>query len=140
MSDPQTLAETVAQKMYQRDQASQSLGMKILEMRPGYARVNMSIREDMLNGHDIAHGGLIFSLADSAFAFACNSYNHNTLAAGCVIDYLAPAKAGDILTAEAAEQSLSGRTGVYDVTITNQTGQRVALFRGRAYRVSGQII
>jgi len=138
--DPQALAEATAEAMYARDRASQGLGMKIVEMRPGYSRLTMTVRPDMLNGHAICHGGLIFALADSAFAFACNSYNINTVASGCTIDYLAPGREGDLLTAEAVEQSTSGRTGVYDIAVTDQTGRRIALFRGKSYRIKGEVI
>ena len=136
----QQIAERVASEMFARDSASQSLGMQVKEVRPGYARLTLIVRPDMLNGHAICHGGVIFSLADSAFAFACNSRNQNTVASGCSIDFLAPAKAGDELTAEAVERALLGRIGVYDVTVTNSEGRTIALFRGRSYRVTGEVI
>ena len=136
----QQIAERVASEMVARDSASQSLGMQVKEVRPGYARLTLIVRPDMLNGHAICHGGVIFSLADSAFAFACNSRNQNTVASGCSIDFLAPAKAGDELSAEALERALLGRIGVYDVTITNAEGRTIALFRGRSYRVTGEVI
>ena len=126
--------------MYSNDQASRTLGMAVDEARPGYARLSMKVRADMLNGHGICHGGFIFSLADSAFAYSCNSYNLNTVASGCAIEFLAPAKEGDLLVAEAIEQSMSGRTGVYDVAVANQHKQRIALFRGKAYRIKGEVI
>jgi acyl-CoA thioesterase len=138
--DPQVLAQAAADAMWARDNASSSLGMQIQEVRPGYARLTMAIRADMLNGHASCHGGFIFALADSAFAFSCNSRNLITVASGCSIDYLAPGKLGDMLTAEAIEQSLAGRTGVYDVTVSNQSGRRIALFRGKSYRVAGEVI
>jgi len=94
----------------------------------------------MVNGHAICHGGFIFTLADSAFAFACNSYNFNTVAQGCSIEYLAPARESDVLTAAAQERSLSGRTGVYDIEVTNQRGETIALFRGKSYRIKGHIV
>jgi acyl-CoA thioesterase len=136
----QQIAERVASEMFARDSASQSLGMQVKEVRPGYARLTLIVRPDMLNGHAICHGGVIFSLADSAFAFACNSRNQNTVASGCSIDFLAPAKAGDELSAEALERALLGRIGVYDVTVTNSEGRTIALFRGRSYRVTGEVI
>jgi acyl-CoA thioesterase len=136
----QTLAEATAKAMYARDNATQSLGMKIHEVRPGYARLSMLVRSDMLNGHSSCHGGFIFALADSAFAFSCNSRNQTTVAAGCSIEYLAPGAVNDILTAEAIEQSLAGRTGVYDITVSNQHGKRIALFRGKSYRINGEVI
>jgi acyl-CoA thioesterase len=96
----------------------------------------MTVRADMLNGHAICHGGLIFTLADSAFAFACNSYNFNTVAR-VRIDFVAPAREGDVLTAARSERALAGRTGVYDVEVANQRGETVALFRGKSYRIKG---
>jgi acyl-CoA thioesterase len=94
----------------------------------------------MLNGHGTCHGGYIFTLADSAFAYACNSYNLTTVAAGCTIDYLAPGREGDVLTAIAQERSASGRTGVYDIEVINQRGEKIALFRGKSYRIKGHVI
>jgi acyl-CoA thioesterase len=138
-SDPQALAELAGKTMYERDPASQALGMRLDEIRPGYARMSMPVRADMLNGHRTCHGGYIFMLADSAFAFACNSHNFNTVGAGCSIDYLAPGREGDLLTAEAVEQALIGKTGVYDIAVTNQEGQTIALFRGKSHRVSGLV-
>ena len=137
--DPQALAELAGKTMYQRDPASQALGMTLDEIRPGYARMSMPVRADMLNGHRTCHGGYIFMLADSAFAFACNSHNFNTVGAGCSIDYLAPAREGDLLTADAVEQALAGKTGVYDIVVTNQEGRKIALFRGKSHRVSGMV-
>jgi acyl-CoA thioesterase len=138
--DLQALAELAGKMMYERDPASQALGMTLDAIRPGYARMSMAIREAMLNGHGSCHGGYIFMLADSAFAFACNSHNFNTVGAGCTIDYLSPGRAGDVLTAEAVEQALSGKTGVYDVVVSNQEGRKVALFRGKSHRVSGTVV
>ena len=139
-TDPQALAEAAAEAMFSRDSTSQTLGMRIEEVRPGYARLTMAVREDMVNGHDISHGGLIFSLADSAFAFACNSYNRATVALSASIEFLAPGRLGDLLTAEAQEQALGGKTGVYDVVVTNQDDKRIALFRGKSYRIQGTVI
>lgn len=138
-SDPQALAILAGKTMYARDPASQALGMLLDEIRPGYARMSMRVRGDMLNGHATCHGGYIFMLADSAFAFACNSHNFNTVGAGCSIDYLAPGREGDVLVAEAVEQALAGKTGVYDVKVSNQEGRTVALFRGKSHRVSGMV-
>jgi acyl-CoA thioesterase len=137
--DPQALAELAGKTMFERDPASQALGMLLAEIRPGYARMTMPVRADMLNGHQSCHGGYIFMLADSAFAFACNSHNLNTVGAGCSIDYLAPGRAGDLLTATAREQALSGKTGVYDITVSNQDGRTIALFRGKSHRVTGMV-
>ena len=136
----QALAERVAAGMYSRDRASQGLGMRIAAVGPGHAELVMTVRGDMLNGHAICHGGFIFLLADSAFAFACNSYNQNTVASGCAIDFVAPAREGDALTAVAQERSVSGRTGVYDIEVRNQRGETVALFRGKSYRIKGHVI
>jgi acyl-CoA thioesterase len=132
---PQSVAEQSAEKMFSEDRASQGLGMRIIEVRPGYAELRMIVREDMVNGHAMCHGGFIFTLADSAFAFACNSYGIATVAAGAAIDFLLPAFPGDELTAQAVEQALGGRSGVYDVAVSNQKGQRIALFRGRSRQI-----
>ena len=136
----QALAERVAEGMFSRDRASQALGMRIAGVGPGHAELVMTVRADMLNGHAICHGGFIFSLADSAFAFACNSYNQTTVASGCAIDFMAPAREGDVLTAVARERSVSGRTGVYDIEVKNQRGETIALFRGKSYRIKGHVI
>ncbi|TFW10696.1 hydroxyphenylacetyl-CoA thioesterase PaaI [Massilia arenosa] len=136
----QALAERAGRAMYERDPASQTLGMALDEIRPGYARMSMTVRPDMLNGHATCHGGFIFSLADSAFAFACNSHNQVTVGAGCSIDYLAPGREGDRLTAEAVEVSLSGKTGIYDIKVSNQEGRTIALFRGKSHRVTGHVV
>lgn len=136
----QQLAEAVGRAMFSRDSASQGLGMTLEKIAPGQARMTMEIREDMVNGHQICHGGMIFTLADSAFAFACNSYNQNTVALKCSIDFLAPAYLGDTLTAQAVECALSGRTGLYDVSVRNQDGRLIALLRGNAYRIKGAVI
>jgi acyl-CoA thioesterase len=138
-SNAQALAELAGKTMYERDPASQALGMLLDEIRPGYARMSMPVRRDMINGHGTCHGGYVFMLADSAFAFACNSHNFNTVGAGCSIDYVAPAREGDLLTAEAVEQALLGKTGIYDITVTNQHGQKIALFRGKSHRVAGHV-
>jgi acyl-CoA thioesterase len=138
--NPQALAEAAGAAMFARDPASQGLGMKLVEIRPGYARMTMPVRSDMLNGHQTCHGGFIFALADSAFAFACNSHNHATVGAGCTIDYLAPGRLDDLLTAEAIERTLAGKTGIYDVDVTNQEGKMIATFRGKSHRVAGEVV
>lgn len=138
--NPQALAEAAGAAMFSRDPASQGLGMKLVEIRPGYARMTMPVRSDMLNGHQTCHGGFIFALADSAFAFACNSHNHTTVGAGCTIDYLAPGRLDDLLTAEAIERALAGKTGIYDVNVTNQEGKMIATFRGKSHRVAGEVV
>ncbi|QAA93627.1 hydroxyphenylacetyl-CoA thioesterase PaaI [Pollutimonas thiosulfatoxidans] len=138
--DPQALAELTARTMYDGDAASKALGAKVVSVAPGAASMSMTVRTDMLNGHKTCHGGFIFALADSTFAFACNSRNATTVASGCTIDFLAPAFQDDVLTATASEYSLAGRTGVYDVQVTNQDGKRIAIFRGRSYRIKGQVV
>ncbi len=136
--DAQEIAEAVRHGMWAQDRASQSLGMAVLAIAPGSATLAMTVREDMLNGFEICHGGLITTLADSTFAFACNSYNELTVASGFSIDIVAPARLGDRLTAVAREVSLAGRTGVYDITVKNQADQLVAVFRGKSYRIKGK--
>ena len=138
--EAQVLAERVAARMFAQDRASQRMGIRIVRVAPGEAVLTMTVREDMLNGHAICHGGFVFTLADSAFAFACNSYNENTVAAGCSIEFLAASREGDVLTATARERHLRGRTGVYDVTIRTRSGKVVALFRGKSYRINGEVI
>ena len=140
MDDAAALARAVADRMFANDRASRGLGMAIAGVAPGTATLTMTVRADMLNGHAICHGGYIFTLSDSAFAFACNSYNLNTVAQGCAIEFLAPAREGDVLTARAAERSRAGRTGVYDIEVTNQRGETVALFRGKSYRIKGHVV
>lgn len=140
MSDPQAVAEGSARAMYAQDRASQALGMRILEIRPGYARLAMTVREDMVNGHQLCHGGLIFTLADSAFAFACNTYDLVTVASAASIEFLLPGRLGDELTAIAEERSRAKRSGVYDVSVSNQQGECVALFRGRSHQIGGSVM
>lgn len=135
---PQEVAEAVRDGMWANDRASKSLGMEILAIGPGSAVLSMKVREDMVNGHDICHGGFMATLADSTFAFACNSYNELTVASGFSVDFLAPARIGDVLTARCIEISKSGRTGVYDVELSNQRGERVAVFRGKSYTLKGK--
>ena len=139
-AEAQALAEETAAAMWSRDRAAQALGMKIVRVQPGSALLTMPVRTDMVNGHHICHGGLIFTLADTAFDYACNSYNRYTVAAACHIDFLAPAKEADILEAEAIEQSASGRTGVYDISVRTTHGKLIALFRGKSYRINGEVI
>ena len=136
----QALADATAAAMWSRDRAAQALGMHILSVQPGSATLAMPVRADMVNGHHICHGGMIFTLADTAFAYACNSYNINTVASACNIDFLAPAKEGETLEAQAIEQSQSRRTGVYDVTVRTSGGKTIALFRGKSYRIQGEVI
>ena len=138
--DPQQIADHCAKAMWEEDRASQAAGMRLLDVGPGRARLSMTVRADMTNGHGTCHGGYLFALADSAFAFACNSYNDATVAIGCSIDYIAPARLGDTLTAVCTEQSRSGRTGNYDVRIENQQGELIALFHGKSYKVRGSVL
>ena len=139
-TDPQTLAQAAAQHMYAQDKATQGLGITLVDIHPGHARMQMAVRRDMLNGHGMCHGGFIFTFADSSFAFACNSYNVQTVAAGCSIEFLAPAFEGEVLTASATEQSKSGKTGIYDVVVTNADGKKIALMRGKSHQLKGEVI
>lgn len=136
--DPQQIAERVRDAMLASDSSTRALGMQVLAVGPGTATVAMRVREDMLNGHATCHGGLIATLADSAFAYGCNSHNELTVASGFSIELLAPARLGDVLTARCVEQSRSGRTGVYDIEVVNQRGERIAMFRGRSYTLKGK--
>lgn len=138
--DAQKLAEACGSAMYERDYAAQALGITLEEIRPGYARMKMRVRKDMVNGHDICHGGMTFTLADTTFAYACNSRNQVTVASAASIDFVGPARLADELTAVGVERSLSGRTGVYDITVTDQQGGLIAHFRGRSYRIAGEVI
>ncbi|MDQ1847311.1 hydroxyphenylacetyl-CoA thioesterase PaaI [Gemmobacter fulvus] len=136
--DPQTLAEACAAAMWHNDSTSQRLGMALIRVAPGEATLEMTVTEAMSNGHGNCHGGYIFTLADSAFAFACNSRNAVVVGQHCSITYLTPGRQGDRLTAEAREVSLKGRSGIYDIHITNQHGEPVAEFRGHSRTVKGQ--
>jgi acyl-CoA thioesterase len=136
----QQRAERAASALYERDRASQALGMRLAGVRPGWAQVVMRVRPDMVNGHGLCHGGLVFALGDSAFAFACNSHNDSTVAAAASIDFLAGAREGDELTAEANEVWRTRRNGIYEISVCNQHGERIALFRGRSYRIDGQVV
>ncbi|MEL6465862.1 MAG: hydroxyphenylacetyl-CoA thioesterase PaaI [Pseudomonadota bacterium] len=134
---PQERAQRCANTMWATDQASQALGMRIVQVGPGTATLTMKVRPDMLNGHGMCHGGMIFSLADSAFAFACNTYNLITVAQQNQITYLAPGQADETLTATAAETARQGRSGTYDVAVTGADGRQIALFRGLSRTISG---
>ena len=134
----QQVAEAARDAMWRDDRASKSLGMEVLAIAPGSATLAMTVRDDMLNGHDLCHGGLISTLADSAFAFACNAYNEVTVASGFDVNLIAAARLGDRLTAVAAEVAKAGRTGVYDIAVQNQRGEAVAAFRGRSYTMKGK--
>jgi acyl-CoA thioesterase len=136
--DAQAIAEACRDVMWRDDRASKSLGMEVLAVGPGTAAMRMTVRDDMLNGHAICHGGLITTLADSTFAFACNGYNEVTVASGFDVNLIAAARKGDVLTARAVEVSKAGRTGVYDIQVDNQRGEKVAAFRGRSYTMKGK--
>ncbi|MBV2135080.1 hydroxyphenylacetyl-CoA thioesterase PaaI [Pseudomonas sp. MAP12] len=136
---PQELAEACAAAMYERDLAVRHLGIQVLRMAPGEADLQMTISETMIQGHANCHGGYLFTLADSAFAYACNSYDEVCVALGCSIDYIAPGRLGDLLTARATQVSRSGRTGNYDVRIENQHGQLIAVFHGKSYKIRGSV-
>ena len=135
---PQQLAQATRDALQRNDRASRALGMQVARVGPGSATLTMTVRADMLNGHDICHGGLIATLADSAFAFACNAYNEITVASGFDVNLLAAARLGDVLTATVHEVNKAGRTGLYDVAVNNQRGEAVAVFRGRSYTLKGK--
>lgn len=137
---PRPSPREVADAMFARDHVAQALAIKIEQVGLGSASVSMTVRKDMVNGHDICHGGYMALLCDSAFAYACNSYNATTVASGFSVEFLAPAKLGDTLVAVAVEQTLRGRSGVYDVKLTHQHGDVIALFRGKSARISGEVI
>ena len=138
----QRLAEAVGRAMLAQDNASRALGMVLEEVGPGQARMRMMVRDDMINGHDLCHGGLIFALADSTFAFACNARNRVTVVAAAEIQFISPARKGrDADRRRARERASAGRSGIYDVEVTDAaTGRLVALFRGRAQRIDGTIV
>ena len=136
---PKDRAERAAQAMWANDNASQWLGMEIDRVEEGRAVLRLTVDAHHCNGHGICHGGVIFSLADSAFAFACNSRNQATVAQHNVISYVAPGRLGDRLTATAREVSLTGRSGIYDVTVTNQDDAVIAEFRGMSRAIKGQL-
>ncbi len=137
--DAQRLAEATGHVMSTHDRASIALGIELVEIRPGYARLRMLVRDDMANFVGTLHGGLAFTLADTAFGFACNSYNKVSVASGCSIEFLRPAFPGETLTATATEQGLKGRNGVYDVRLENSKGELVALFRGKSAQIKGTV-
>jgi acyl-CoA thioesterase len=138
VATPQQVAEACREAMWADDHATKLLGMRIEAVGPGTATLSMVVRRDMLNGHATCHGGLLTSLADSAFGFACNGYNEVAVAAGFDVNLMAPGREGDVLTATAREVSKTGRTGVYDVDVCNQRGERLAVFRGRSYTLKGK--
>ena len=140
MKSPDEIARACADAMWAQDEVSQTMGMEIDHVAAGSAQLSMTIQPHMTNGQKIAHGGIIFTLADSTFAFACNTYNQFVVAQHCNVSFLAPAFAGDRLTAIATERHRQGRSGIYDVTVSNQDGEIVAEFRGFSRTVKGQYL
>jgi len=141
VKNAEALARRVGESMFAADRASREfMQMELLSCAPGRAVMRMTVRKDMLNGHEICHGGLIFTLADSTFAFACNSYNKVAVAAGCSIEFLKPAQLDDVLTCEGVEQTLQGRHGIYDMRVSNQRGEVIAMFRGKSAQIQGAVI
>lgn len=138
--DAREIARACAAKMAEGDRVRQALGIEIVSVTPGAAVVSMRVREDMLNSHAMCHGGMIFTLADTAFAYACNSHDASTVAQNCSISFLAPGARDDVLTATARETALAGRSGVYDITVTRQDGRTIAEFRGLSRTVGGSIL
>lgn len=139
-NSPDDIARSVAELLRSREGTGAALNIEIEEAREGYARIAMTVRSDMLNGHRIAHGGMVFALADTAFAYACNSRNVSTVAQQASIVFLSPAAEGDRLIAEASEMALSGRSGVYQVRVRNQSGDDIALFQGLSRAVGGEVL
>ena len=137
---PQHIADAVGTGMFAKDRAAHGAGLHLATIAPGTATLTMRVADNMLNGFAICHGGYITLLADTAFAYACNSYNALTVASSLGIDFIAAVQGGDVLTAVASEVHLAGRTGVYDVEVRNQHGARVAMFRGRSYRMTGKTV
>jgi acyl-CoA thioesterase len=138
--DAAEIARTSADAMWADDKASQALGMQILSVRPGYARLAMTIAEHMTNGHGSCHGGFIFTLADSAFAFACNSHGQRTVAQHCSVTFVSPAQRGMRLIAEARERHRGERSGIYDVTVKTEAGETIAEFRGHSRTIQGTLV
>ncbi len=144
-ADPQAIAadniaKACAETMWAEDRASQSLGMKIEKIATGEAMLSMPVRADMTNGHGICHGGFIFTLADSTFAFACNTYNQRTVAQQCAVTFIAPVRQGETLTAHAVERHRAGRGGIYDVTVRDSENNVVAEFRGHSRSIAGDLL
>ena len=135
------LAAKVGASMFAVDRASKEfMRMELVCCEPGRAVMRMTVRQEMLNGHQICHGGFIFTLADSTFAFACNSRNFATVASGASIDFLRPAHEGDVLSCEGLEQLVQGRHGIFDMRVSNQRGETVAMFRGKSAQIKGAVL
>ncbi len=137
---PQALAEACAHAMWNDDHATRALGMSLDAVAPGQATVAMTIGRTMVNGHGTCHGGYIFTLADSCFAFSCNTYNQRCVAQHTAITFIRPAKEGDRLTARGREISRTGKSGIYDISVTNQDGKLVAEFRGHSRAIDGMLL
>lgn len=135
-----TTASKCAKALWASDNATRALGMELVSVAPGRSELTMPVRQDMTNGHGTCHGGFIFTLADSAFAFACNTYDERTVAQHAQITFIEPGKEGDILTATAIERSRKGRSGIYDITVKRQDGTVLAEFRGSSRTIGGSII
>ena len=140
MSAADELARKIADHLRSAEGTGAAWNIEIEDAREGYARIAMVVRKDMLNGHAICHGGMIFSLSDTAFAYACNSRNMETVAQNATISFLAPGREGDRLVAECREQALTGRSGVYAVTVTNQNGEKIAVFQGLSRSLGGPVL
>jgi acyl-CoA thioesterase len=140
MNEADKLARRVAETLLSREGTGPAWGIAIDEAREGYARIRVTVRDDMLNGHRIAHGGMIFALADTAFAYACNSRNETAVAQNATISFLAQAQPGDVLIAEARETSRSGRSGVYQVSVKSGDGRVIAEFTGLSRTIGGPVI
>ena len=139
-ADPHAIAKACAETMWAEDRASQALGMKVEKIAPGEALLSMPVRADMTNGHGICHGGFIFTLADSTFAFACNTYNQRTVAQQCAVTFISPVRQGETLTAHAVERNRAGRGGIYDVTVRDNRNNVVAEFRGHSRTIAGDLL
>ena len=139
-ADPHAIAKACAETMWAEDRASQALGMKVEKIAPGEAMLSMPVRADMTNGHSICHGGFIFTLADSTFAFACNTYNQRTVAQQCAVTFISPVRQGETLTAHAVERNRAGRGGIYDVTVRDNRNNVVAEFRGHSRTIAGDLL
>lgn len=138
--DAGELARACAEQMWADDSASKGLGMQLISVEPGRSVLAMTVTDKMVNGHNICHGGFIFTLADSAFAFACNTYNQRAVAQHCAVTFIAPGKLGDRLTARAVEQQRFGRSGIYDITVTRDDGVAIAEFRGHSRTIEGTLL
>lgn len=140
ITDPDVLARACADAMWENDRAARDAGVELTNVAPGQATCEVTITESMVNGHDICHGGYIFLLADTAFAYSCNTYNQSTVAQHCSINFLAPAHSGERLVAEAVERNRQGRSGIYDIAVTTSDGRKIAEFRGLSRTIKGTLI